>query len=267
MRCLGRTRSLERCRNPARWFVCHKHRLQPWALIASVVTIVGLVAGLYQDLWRPIFTRCTEPPIPEVIVEITTMPSKYAPGLVVQDVTWRESFQEYRVVIKRQPTGTVVRDVQVHLNLPAPVISRAITAHRFADGLNFVEANHESTGALVSKQNVSRELFTWYNNHLNICISRLGRDGSVDIAVILDFKMGADFDGFVATKYDYESVDGLEHVAYWHPIIRSGDLQRALEVDIEKRTGRREAILILAPKEQIRFKANGAVEIEKKEEP
>lgn len=55
MNCLGRTKSLKRCRQPLNLprFFCHHHRWQPLAWLLSLLTLVGLAAGIYQDLWRP----------------------------------------------------------------------------------------------------------------------------------------------------------------------------------------------------------------------
>ena len=55
MRCLGRTRTLQRCKNNARIIVCHKHRFEPWFAFVGVVSFFGVVAGIYQDAWKPMF--------------------------------------------------------------------------------------------------------------------------------------------------------------------------------------------------------------------
>jgi hypothetical protein len=57
VRCLGRTKTLRRCRRePARWF-CRDHRFQPVALLISLVSIVAAFAGLYRDALEPWITK------------------------------------------------------------------------------------------------------------------------------------------------------------------------------------------------------------------
>ena len=55
MKCLGRTRTLQRCKNNARIIVCHKHRFEPWFALLAVLGFIGMIAGLYQDAWKPLF--------------------------------------------------------------------------------------------------------------------------------------------------------------------------------------------------------------------
>jgi len=57
MKCLGRTKRLQRCKNPARTLVCKKHWYQPWTAALFVLGILGLLAGLYQDLLAPVWNQ------------------------------------------------------------------------------------------------------------------------------------------------------------------------------------------------------------------
>lgn len=57
MQCHGRTRTLQRCRSQARLQVCHQHRFQPWLFLLSILTFIGLIAGLYQDALKPLFQQ------------------------------------------------------------------------------------------------------------------------------------------------------------------------------------------------------------------
>lgn len=54
MRCLGRTKKLGRCKRHAARFYCHLHRFQPIALLFTGLTALGLLGGIYQDIWRPV---------------------------------------------------------------------------------------------------------------------------------------------------------------------------------------------------------------------
>ena len=73
MRCIGRTRKMRRCGNSARFLVCHHHRYQLWTALFSVVGAFGLLAGIYQDAWKPFFHG--EQP-PSSIHEPTTISSQ-----------------------------------------------------------------------------------------------------------------------------------------------------------------------------------------------
>jgi hypothetical protein len=53
MRCLGITRSRRRCQRDATKLFCREHRFQPVAWLISGLTMLGLFAGLYQDVIVP----------------------------------------------------------------------------------------------------------------------------------------------------------------------------------------------------------------------
>jgi hypothetical protein len=57
MRCLGLTKKRRRCRNEASYLFCRQHRLQPVAWFFLISTVLGLYAGLFQDLIRPLWER------------------------------------------------------------------------------------------------------------------------------------------------------------------------------------------------------------------
>lgn len=53
MRCLGRTKSFQRCKRDEKGLFCRQHRWQPYAFALSTLSLIGLLAGVYQDLWKP----------------------------------------------------------------------------------------------------------------------------------------------------------------------------------------------------------------------
>ena len=55
MRCVGRTKSFRRCRRDANMYLCSAHRFQPWTLLLFVSSLIGLYAGIFQDVVRPIW--------------------------------------------------------------------------------------------------------------------------------------------------------------------------------------------------------------------
>jgi hypothetical protein len=60
MRCLGRTKSLKRCKNKSKGLFCRHHRWQPITFIISILTFIALFGGLYQDVFRPISKTITD---------------------------------------------------------------------------------------------------------------------------------------------------------------------------------------------------------------
>lgn len=46
---------MSRCRNQARTLFCTRHWYQPWAAGIACISFFGVLAGIYQDAWRPIF--------------------------------------------------------------------------------------------------------------------------------------------------------------------------------------------------------------------
>jgi hypothetical protein len=74
MQCWGRTKAGRRCQKPAKFIFCHLHRRQSqlFYLLLSILTIIGLFAGLYQDLVKPIFVK--EDSVREVLEKLVTVP-------------------------------------------------------------------------------------------------------------------------------------------------------------------------------------------------
>jgi|GEM_PF-1963201 hypothetical protein len=71
MQCLGRTKAGYRCKNDAQVLFCRQHRWQPFVACLSAISFVGLVAGLYQDVWRSILFK--EMQVPAVHGETYTI--------------------------------------------------------------------------------------------------------------------------------------------------------------------------------------------------
>lgn len=57
MRCLGRTNTIQRCRNETRSLFCRHHRWQPIAALISIISFLGVLAGIYQDIWKSILNK------------------------------------------------------------------------------------------------------------------------------------------------------------------------------------------------------------------
>lgn len=55
MQCLGRTKTLRRCKRSGNKWFCFSHRWQPFGAAFAGVSALGMFCGLYQDLLRPIF--------------------------------------------------------------------------------------------------------------------------------------------------------------------------------------------------------------------
>lgn len=56
MRCLGRTKNrFAQCKNHTRFLFCKHHWFQPVTAIFAVFSVIAVFAGLFQDLYRPIF--------------------------------------------------------------------------------------------------------------------------------------------------------------------------------------------------------------------
>ena len=53
MRCIGRTKSLKRCKRKCRILFCNLHKLQWW----GVIVIVATLGGLFQDVIKPLFKQ------------------------------------------------------------------------------------------------------------------------------------------------------------------------------------------------------------------
>ena len=52
MQCLGITKQRKRCKNSCTFLFCKKHFSQPFLLIFGILTFIGVIAGLYQDVWK-----------------------------------------------------------------------------------------------------------------------------------------------------------------------------------------------------------------------
>jgi hypothetical protein len=59
MQCFGRTKNGKRCKNEASPLFCGHHKWQPLVFLFSVVTIIGVLGGVYQDVVKPISEEIT----------------------------------------------------------------------------------------------------------------------------------------------------------------------------------------------------------------
>lgn len=87
VRCIGRTKRGKRCKNAAKhFFFCKKHRYQPLTLLTTILGVISIYAGVFQDLFKPGFlfirNRIGTPPVfqpkdppenPEPIPEVQKM--------------------------------------------------------------------------------------------------------------------------------------------------------------------------------------------------
>lgn len=52
MRCIGITKERKRCKNSCKLLFCKKHILQPVIVLFSLISFIGLIGGIYQDVWK-----------------------------------------------------------------------------------------------------------------------------------------------------------------------------------------------------------------------
>jgi len=55
MRCMAFTKRFQRCKRESITVFCHQHWYYPFAIFFAILSFTGLIAGLYRDLWAPIF--------------------------------------------------------------------------------------------------------------------------------------------------------------------------------------------------------------------
>lgn len=56
MQCFGRTKNRSRCKNEASYIFCRHHKWQPISFVFSLVAILAVFGGFYQDTWKPILS-------------------------------------------------------------------------------------------------------------------------------------------------------------------------------------------------------------------
>ena len=54
MQCCGITAKRKRCRNTAGFLFCHQHVWQPATAVIAVVSLIGFLAGFFQDAIKPL---------------------------------------------------------------------------------------------------------------------------------------------------------------------------------------------------------------------
>lgn len=57
MQCYGLTKKRERCRNTTKFIFCKKHCWQPLSGIIFILGILATFAGLFQDMFKPLFEQ------------------------------------------------------------------------------------------------------------------------------------------------------------------------------------------------------------------
>lgn len=78
MRCVGITKKIDRCKNKAGFLFCQTHRFQ-WI---GLISLVAMIAGLFQDLIKPVYLSIFENPIEYNVAIVPQNPtdSKTFPG-------------------------------------------------------------------------------------------------------------------------------------------------------------------------------------------
>ena len=195
MRCLGRTRTLQRCKNPARVLVCWTHRFQPWVLALGVLGVLGTIVGLYQGLWKPLFPATGKlrgivlanelggPPVPNVQVAGVSAKATTTDDNGAFALKFRGKLPGEVVQITLSKAGhVVVNDVQLRSALPQhpdakPLVlllckaeAREEMARRFYRLKSFeaievsyqkrlreIEQNHQTTATQLAKLRTERD--------------------------------------------------------------------------------------------------------------
>lgn len=54
MQCLGRKKDFKRCGNNASFLFCRHHKFQPYVLVFTISSVIGVYAGIFQDVIKPL---------------------------------------------------------------------------------------------------------------------------------------------------------------------------------------------------------------------
>lgn len=57
MKCLGITKDKKQCRNSAKFVFCKKHAWQPLTAIVATLSLIGFLAGFFQDIIKPLVEK------------------------------------------------------------------------------------------------------------------------------------------------------------------------------------------------------------------
>ncbi|WP_289020585.1 hypothetical protein, partial [uncultured Desulfobacter sp.] len=68
MQCIWPTKKYKRCKNQTKFLLCHQHKLKPlWLFLFGIPVVVGLYAGIYQDLINAIILKKIQTPPVQII--------------------------------------------------------------------------------------------------------------------------------------------------------------------------------------------------------
>ena len=135
MRCFGLTKQVKRCKKVQKWPFCRQHRFQPVALLFSLLGVVAMFGGLFQDVIKPLsdsmFTSLHKGNInrPELEASLPLMIGGFwlgvgnrgtsvAQGVHAEIVSWGNGAPEANIqVSKNLPDMPPGYDTRFHLDL------------------------------------------------------------------------------------------------------------------------------------------------------
>lgn len=98
MQCIGRTKTLKRCKNPAKRFFCTEHKFQPWKFFVILLGIVSSIVGVYSAIEHFIYSEK---------LNVTVSPNQITPTL--------DTWKNYHSFFITNPTKKVAYAVWVQI--------------------------------------------------------------------------------------------------------------------------------------------------------
>lgn len=122
--------------------------------------------------------------IPSLDYEISYLPTKYASGLEVDGVIWKEGYEEYRLFVRNKNRSIEVYDVRISMDLLGGIVQHKILSEAGCSGLKARDSDMIG-GGIGKKDGVIEKTVKQYSNNFFVTADKLFPDAYFNIRLIL----------------------------------------------------------------------------------
>jgi len=182
-------------------------------LIISAFLIYGIAVVWTYDInpreilsapFKKMFHLHEKTEIPEFQAGIINLMNPYKEGLLVDNITWKNGYQECRFVFDNLTKHTEITNFKIDIQIPGGIIFFEKYQSYGFDDLN-ISTTPEKMG--IGQGDEINKLVNVYTNHLHITASKVFPQSHIAIKIILlpllDYN-----NGFIKYSYDYINGSG-----------------------------------------------------------
>lgn len=188
-------------------------------IIVKIFITIFLVYGMYyvwtkeidfksiiQEPFNKAFHLKSKVSYPQFQNNLNNVQMKYKDSLIVEGISWKKEFQEYKFTFKYSDNELVLNDFKIDIQIPGGILFFKTIESSGFDSLNvFVKEDNFCVGS----NDVTHKLIKYYSNHIFVNSLKIYPNSNLSIKLIvipdLDYN-----NGFV--KYDFNFIDEKNNI-------------------------------------------------------